>query len=34
MVTGDLVTELRHRYAQESEAVDYFERIGALAAGR
>jgi hypothetical protein len=34
MVTGDLVTELRHRYAKESDAVAYFDRIGALAAGR
>jgi hypothetical protein len=31
MVTGDLVTELRHRYSREPGAADYFERISALA---
>jgi hypothetical protein len=30
MVTGDLLTELRHRYSREQSAADYFERISAL----
>jgi transcriptional regulator with XRE-family HTH domain len=33
MVTGDLVTELRQRYAHEPGTSDYVERIGALAPG-
>lgn len=32
MVTGDLVSELRHRYSRESEATGYLERISTLAA--
>jgi hypothetical protein len=31
MVTGDLVTELRSRYDDEPAAVDYLERVSALA---